>query len=753
MTLELDMYFSRYRLAVPEHVYIEASTDGGDSWLNRIATIDNNMGHGTNFEHVSYNLDAYAGEANLRIRVYYYSEWGDGVAIDNIKLYGNTTLNPESTWAIPPGLNAYTDAAGSTTYTGDYRSSIYVVPTAAALETSATWSFLSTVTLANGCMASGTVIIENNTKYFKGSDTSYTNWNDSNNWKPNGIPTADNCVIIPDSYTSIIDASTHGNAQNISVQNGGTLKIKPEGNLTLVNFSEVEPTGNFIIESGGSLVQIDNVTNTGHIKMQRMVNNMLPLDYVYWSSPVTDFPVTLISPGTNTNLIWHWIPTVPTNGIGHYGTWRNTSENMLAGKGYIVRGISGTNPEGVAALNTVQFTGVPRNGNIQIPIYRGTYTGGNYMGAGNTQATSLDDNWNLVGNPYPSAISAEAFIAENAGHLNLILGTVYLWTHASAPSTIDSPFYEDFQYNYNPNDYIGYNYTGPNPPSSFDNNIASGQAFFVFMNDGAATGSNLLFNNSMRYNTGLTPYNNTEFFRTSQNSTNQANSGNLEKHRIWLDLIAPNNRANSILIGYIENATNGLDKLFDGFDLSGTDTKFYSLIAENKLSIQGKALPFMATDLVPLGLLIPQAGNYIIAINSVDGLFQSSNQDIFLEDSFTGMTHNLRSSPYSFNSDTGTFNNRFTLRYTNDTLSMEDENMLKDLVISAPKNSYIQITSGMETIKSVTIYDVLGRTLFHNQNLNQSKFTINDVSDSQGVFIVKVTLSNGLQKTQKVVLK
>src|SRR5690606_41988181 len=58
--------------------------------------------------------------------------------------------------------------------------------------------------------------------------------------------------------------------------------------------------------------------------------------------------------------------------------------------------------------------------------------------------------------------------------------------------------------------------------------------------------------------------------------------------------------------------------------------------------IQGKALPFLDTDLVPLGLVIPNAGNYTIAINSLDGLFESTNQDIFLEDTYTGIIHDLR---------------------------------------------------------------------------------------------------------------
>src|SRR5690606_2140763 len=208
-------------------------------------------------------------------------------------------------------------------------------------------------------------------------------------------------------------------------------------------------------------------------------------------------------------------------------------------------------------------------------------------------------------------------------------------------------------------------------------------------------------------------------YRTAQAGKTQENNRAIEKHRIWLDLIAPNNRANSILVGYIENATNGIDRLYDGYELSETSTRFYSLIADEKMAIQGKALPFEESDTVPLGVVIPLAGNYTIAINTLDGLFESTNQDIYLEDTYTGIIHDLRGAPYSFTSGTGTFNDRFILRYTNETLSQPDEQVLSGVLISAPSNAYIKVSSGFETIKSVAVYDVLGRKLFSNKNVNE----------------------------------
>src|SRR5690606_16855170 len=132
-----------------------------------------------------------------------------------------------------------------------------------------------------------------------------------------------------------------------------------------------------------------------------------------------------------------------------------------------------------------------------------------------------DDNWNLLGNPYPSAISADAFLGANAN----LAGFIKLWTHGTLPSAaISDPFYEDFMINYTVADYITYNALG-GTQSGFDGSIAAGQGFFALMNHtSASTSENVTFNNTMRSNA----YRNDLFYRNS-NVTNA-----LDKSRIWL---------------------------------------------------------------------------------------------------------------------------------------------------------------------------------------------------------------------------
>ena len=155
-----------------------------------------------------------------------------------------------------------------------------------------------------------------------------------------------------------------------------------------------------------------------------------------------------------------------------------------------------------------KFTGVPNNGNISFTISRGSYTGVDYLGTNGTKITNLSDNYNLVGNPYPSSISTNNFLFNNNA---LLQDGIKVWKHGTAiSSSQSSPYYGTYQYNYSPNDFFIYNYTGgtvPTPGAS-DYFIGSGQSFFVTMKDGAATSATINFDNSLRNST----YSNSQFY-------------------------------------------------------------------------------------------------------------------------------------------------------------------------------------------------------------------------------------------------
>lgn len=352
--------------------------------------------------------------------------------------------------------------------------------------------------------------------------------------------------------------------------------------------------GTLNIQNNGSLIQLDDyAVNTGSINLTRTAN-IRRLDYVYWSSPVASFPVLNISTGTPASNVFKWLPTI----AGNFGNWTTANENMVLGKGYIVRGPSTFNTT-IQPFNAT-FTGVPNNGMITPTIERGSYTDvAGYPSPTNPAitVTANDDNFNLLGNPYPSAIRALDFLTENTN----IEGSVRIWTHGLLPTVApNDPFYNNFVYNYSPNDYIVHNGTGTvSGPLGFNGFIASGQGFFVLMNDGPATTETVTFKNSMR---NVTHANN-QFFRQSNQIQGE------EDFKIWLDFIPQNGNPVRTLVGYVDGATNEKDRLFDASTKVDGSSKMYSLIDDKPYIIQGRALPFDKNDSVPMGYNTTTAGD------------------------------------------------------------------------------------------------------------------------------------------------
>ena len=617
------------------------------------------------------------------------------------------------------------------------------------------------------------------TKIWDGSEAT-DNWMDPLNWSDGTVPTAVDCVIIPVTGNDpVVYDDNNGDGLNLTIETGATLTLTSDSNtnnlastLTIQDFIDIQGTGLLTVQDDASLIQVydsstsvaPSAANTGNIVLNRNTE-IRRTDYVYWSSPVQNYNVSNVYGAfTPLSYIYQWTPTVPTGTFTPgvlptggmpicYGNWAlNSSATMNLGKGYIVRGP--TNHTNTITTATSVFTGVPNNGVITHPISSGTnsFAYSNYAynpyGTDVLTVTPFDDNWNLLGNPYPSALDAQSFLSHPSN--NIIEGAVHVWTHGSQIGTYPDSFYDDFFLTYNVLDYITYNFSGTNTyqDESFQGKIGSGQGFFVLALNDSEAGS-VTFNNSMRDRS----HSNTAFYRTANEDENIPDSNAIERNRIWLNLVDQNGSTSSILVGYIEGATQEKDRLFDAYIREVNSLSIYSKIGDQRMIIQGRSLPFDENDQVPLGAVIPDAGEYTIAINNVDGLFLEESQTIYLEDTYTGVIHNLRAAPYTFiESEAIDYEDRFILRYTVEALSINELELGTGLTIIAPKNNYIKVNSEQGLIESVIVYDLLGRVLFDKNSINESEFILNNHNFSSGTYIVKATLANGQSKAQKIVL-
>ena len=594
------------------------------------------------------------------------------------------------TWATSAGT-LYSDAAGTNSYVA------LTNATTVYLRTSTNTTV--TVTNINGsCNKSTTQAIT----------IKSTTWNGTA-WSP-AAPDSSTQAVFNGNYTSSGDLYACS-----VVVNSGAVLIKAGNSLIAQNAVTVNG-GSLTFESSASLVQVNNVTNgvgvysggnSGNITYLRDTNPMNRYDYTYWSSPV--YPQTLVAVSPLTLSDKYFAYTASSN------SWTGLASNSLMnmGQGYIIRAPQTFDPV-LTQVYHASFTGTPNSGSITTPI------------AGPTHL-------NLIGNPYPCALSADAFLSY-AANSGVVDATIYLWTH-NTPLTSNQ---------YTANDYAVYNYLGgtgtsaaPGSNNSVPNGkIAAGQSFFI---KGLANG-NATFQNSMRV-----VGNNTQFFKNVNTTQNQSANAS----RIWLDVSDGLGGYKQTLVGYAQQATLGIDRGYDGeyYDF-GTSVSLYSLVGTTTLAIQGRPLPFNVSDEVPLGFNASAAGTFTINLYNFDGLF--NNQNIYLKDVLLNTIVNLKSGAYSFSSAAGTFNDRFVLLYRdrsrNDSLASEDNDKTAALssnsIVLFKPDQELHIDAGTSIMSSVKVFDLKGSLLLQKTDINASATTL-DVGTTDQVIIIEITSVKG----------
>jgi hypothetical protein len=536
-------------------------------------------------------------------------------------------------------------------------------------------------------------------------------WNGTS-WSPIGAPTGNQNIAFAGNYAVNADVV----ACTCTVTSG--VVIIPTGKNLILGSKLTVSGGSLTFQNNASLLQTTYTgANSGAIIYNRDTPKIINTDYTYWSSPVAaGYTLGQLSPNTLAEMYYSYDADIEN--------WRQESSatKMNVGVGYIVRGPEPTPPLPPTQVSfSASFKGEPNNGTIPVTI--------SYKKAVPDLGTS-----NLIGNPYPSAIDANAFLSANLG---VIDGTLYFWTHNTGRNNGQ----------YNSNDYASLNGTGGAAGTGGvvpSGQIAAGQGFFT---TGIAPGT-VKFNNTMRV-TG----NNSQFFKTKKPNGKTAN--NIEKNRVWLNLTNTEGAFKQILIGYVTDATNDYDSRFDGDSFDGNEfVDFYSLNQDRNLVIQGRALPFDDADEVPLGFRTTIDGTFTIKIDQVDGLL--TNQAVFLEDKLTNTVTDLKSADYAFTTTAGTFDERFVLKYTNKTLrvdAMDKEDGILVLYSNNYKTLIIHNNVWNSTVNTVDLYNITGQKI-SNWDVKDSEQTTIQIpiqNMSSGIYIVKVNTTKG-ESSKKIIV-
>jgi len=446
--------------------------------------------------------------------------------------------------------------------------------------------------------------------------------------------------------------------------------------LTLLINSDASGTGT-LLDSG---VEDSDADNT-NVEQYLVFNNSGNTEYHFVSIPVANH---LVENSFNNYYVY------PYNETNNSWDYLSTGDYLEVGKGYSVFYSGNQN-------TTVTFPETLNTGDQTISVTKTDYTG-----------TPADDNWNLVGNPFPSPIDWDDVTKDN------IESAIYTWNSSTL---------------------VYASYTGGIGTNGYNNDgiIPAMQGFFVH----AIIAGDFTIPQSARVNDNSQGY-----LKSAENTSDV------------LRLMSAGNGYNEeTVVRFTENAGIGFDGEYDAYKfLSESDSvpQLYTLNADNnKLSIN--ALPnFMNTVIVSLNFETGIQGEYSITATGLESF--SDPLSIVLEDLLENTTQDLFENPvYEFSANPDDEKERFLLHFDEVTTLDELFSNNEIEIYSYKETVYIKNNSNNAVRGEVSIYNILGQKIYSEIMQNISLNRINP-NCKTGNYIVRLQTGNNVY-TQKIFMK
>ena len=506
-----------------------------------------------------------------------------------------------------------------------------------------------------------------------------TSWTEPGNWT-GGVPGSSDAAIINNAANQPA-ISTAVVINELTINSPAVLTINASASLT-VSSTITNGTGT------NGLVILSDATGTGSLinatpSIPATVNRYFPGASTAWhllSSPVAAQAIGTAftaSPSTSYDFFTWYEPTevwVNFKNTTVATTWEtaNGSNNFVQGRGYLVA-YTGTGL-------TKQFTGNLNTGTVSPAL---TKTGtGTYAG------------YNLVGNPYASAIDWKAASGWNR------------------TSLVDNSGYDMAIWNDAAGNYCSYNSNGSSGINGGTQYIAAGQGFFV-----NATSSGILgMNNDIRV------HNTQAFLKSPDDITNILRlnvSGNA------------NTYSDEIVVEFGHaTAGGGAGKIFSFYE---TAPSLYTVKPAGNFSIDFRGEP--GTVAIPVSFKAGADGSYTLTASQIESF--TSWTVITLEDLQAARTQNLMTNPvYTFASSKNDASARFVLHFGG-SFGVNNRENQEVSIYSAGNSVCIANHSGSNMTGEVIIYNMIGQVMMKKSLSNGSRTTIG-LGGSTGYYLVKV---------------
>lgn len=569
---------------------------------------------------------------------------------------------------------------------------------------------------------------------------SSTTWNGTS-WS-NGTPSIDKDVIFTGNYT--VSGSTTLYACSMYVLNGATVEFTGTSTAYVNHSVNVQTNGNLTFRSGTVLYQMDNDQNSGTVTVERNTGLLKRYDYTMWTAPVLDSRTTAFqtlkqfSPATSTGRFYQYNTNSGTDGL--YGRVDETTTKFTLGKGFLIR-MPDTNPtagyyQGTTRITfTGSFQGTPNNGTIRIPL---TYTDSRH-------------SFNAIGNPYASPISISDFLNANS---DAITGTIWLWrkTNDKTQTSYATCNLSGYIANSAPGGTSTTGNTLIQDPFAIDakGSLNVAQGFIVKAKD---ANKEVVFRNDMR----IINHSNAFFRTTAADAGETVTINNDGVDRLWLNISngETDPQFSQTLIAYNPVTSTNIEEGYDSENIGVDGINLYTVYTNEGVStnfgIQTRG-SFDTEDRYYLGFQATTAGTYTIHTDNVTGVF-ANGQKAYLVDNVEGVIRDITTYDYTFTTEAGTFNDRFTIVYKTENASLGTTTPVADVKEVKVYNNNNEIKALAPTqIKAVVIYDMLGRTLYSNANVNNTEFASGTINADHQVVVVNMTLENGQAVSKKIMM-
>ncbi|HNW76805.1 MAG TPA: T9SS type A sorting domain-containing protein, partial [Bacteroidales bacterium] len=355
-----------------------------------------------------------------------------------------------------------------------------------------------------------------------------------------------------------------------------------------------------------------------------------------------------------------------------------------------------------STTNTTPITssGILNTGTMSIPVVRSSYP---------AAPGQPYDNWNFIGNPYPSAVD----LASSNITWNNTIQEAYFWSPGAG-------------------NYTTYIKAGGGTHSQY---APAQQGFFV-RHDTTTTAAT-----TFTYNNNSVRVHNTEAF-LKEDLADMLTIGITNSVNGYSDLG---------VIRFSGETTLAMDENIDAEKLTGdadAPQLFFPVAGNHNLIVN--VIPWASVNMtVPMSYTFSQTGNNLITVEGINSFKEGTK--LFLEDKKENIIQDMVKTPeYQFSSTPQDDPARFVWHFTKSTIGI-DENDGGFRIYSFDQYFYIRNLVKGDTYGSVSVYDLLGRNVF-TADLNNLEINKYNPGVNEGYYMIRVVTHDGVY-TQKVYIK